>query len=482
MVSTCAPAGATCVDPYCAVGYANCDKASADCEASFGSTGASCAPRYLGTTVSPVHLDTDLRIAVATDGATFMAGAFGGTVDLDPGAGMDIRTPMHGPGADIFVTKLNADGTYAWTRVLGGVGDEAVSGVAVNADGSVLLLGTATGNVDLDPNAAMAMGSTTGRTPFVVKLDPSGRFVWQRRLNNTSGSDDVFTGRMLLDSSGAIIATGYFQNATLDFDPGPGTHARTVRDVTTTFLLKLTSGGDFTWVGFLEGQGCYVTGLASALDGAIWAVGDIAGVCDLDPSYIIDRRSTARADRQGAFVLKLGADGGAQGAWVLGTGEFVSAYTVASVQDGGAIVGGTFSGSVDFDTGAGTALRSTSPFSGFLLRLAQDGSFRWVEQLTGSNVVAAGPVTGGVVALTLAGYPLPAGSVTTTFVTAFDTNRTPLWTIPIGPLSSYGRTLSVGPLGFSVVGSVDEGAVDVDPGPAAEMVSARSTFVSRFGF
>jgi hypothetical protein len=81
-------------------------------------------------------------------------------------------------GADAFVGKLDADGK-AWLRTYGGVGDQTITSVAVDAEDNILVAGVF--------HRTMRIGDTTLEVPdllprnrgvFVAKLDPTGKILW----------------------------------------------------------------------------------------------------------------------------------------------------------------------------------------------------------------------------------------------------------------------------------------------------------------
>ena len=63
--------------------------------------------------------------ATATDasGNHFMVGVYEDYskqgIDFDPGIGTDLHFTAPGHSSDVFLTKFNADGSYAWTRTWG---------------------------------------------------------------------------------------------------------------------------------------------------------------------------------------------------------------------------------------------------------------------------------------------------------------------------------------------------------------------------
>ena len=62
-------------------------------------------------------------LAVDAGGAVYALGAFRGTADLDPGAGVASYTAREA-GEDALLVKLAANGDYVWSKVWGGAADE----------------------------------------------------------------------------------------------------------------------------------------------------------------------------------------------------------------------------------------------------------------------------------------------------------------------------------------------------------------------
>ena len=98
---------------------------------------------------------------------------------------------FHGPGgdgnkSDLWVVKLDASGTIAWQRCLGGYENEQPGFLALHPDGGYLIGGNSNSTEgDINCNASLP-GTYTG---WLVKLDASGEIAWQRclgsQVNNT---------------------------------------------------------------------------------------------------------------------------------------------------------------------------------------------------------------------------------------------------------------------------------------------------------
>jgi hypothetical protein len=78
-------------------------------------------------------------VAVTPDGDTYLTGS---TASLDFPITADAFQPLHGGGRnDAFVTKFSASGSLQYSTYVGGTGDDHGRGLAVNADGAVIVAG-----------------------------------------------------------------------------------------------------------------------------------------------------------------------------------------------------------------------------------------------------------------------------------------------------------------------------------------------------
>jgi len=89
----------------------------------------------------PFGLDQTNSIAVDEQGNRYFAGTFTGIVDFNLLPGSDVRGSRK---SDAFVTRINADGTYGWTRTFGSAGEDVAHSVVV-ANGVVHIAGQFSG-------------------------------------------------------------------------------------------------------------------------------------------------------------------------------------------------------------------------------------------------------------------------------------------------------------------------------------------------
>jgi hypothetical protein len=109
-------------------------------------------------------------LAADSAGNVYASGLFQGTIDLNPGAGIDARTSAGGD--DIFVVKLTSAGNYSWAETFGGTGADTGFGIAVDPTGGVHLAGYYEATVDFDPDPLNTYYLTApARNAFRLRLE-----------------------------------------------------------------------------------------------------------------------------------------------------------------------------------------------------------------------------------------------------------------------------------------------------------------------
>ena len=115
--------------------------------------------------------------AVAVDGQGDLAvvGRVEGSIDF--GAG---KLEASGGGA-AFVVKLDGDGQLKWSQALGGPANQGATDVAIDSRDRILVTGFYEGSVQLGHTVLPESGAYEPSI-FVSKLEPDGRFVWSRGI------------------------------------------------------------------------------------------------------------------------------------------------------------------------------------------------------------------------------------------------------------------------------------------------------------
>jgi hypothetical protein len=325
--------------------------------------------------------DECYSIAVDGNGNVFTTGIFRNTADFDPSASTYNFTSAG--LADIFISKLDASGNFVWAKQIGGTSMDDGNSIALDGSGNVYTTGDFIGTVDFDPGVGVFnQTSTTGGYIYVSKLDSAGNFVWAKQMGGTS----VDAGRCItVDGSGNVYTGGYF-SGTADFDPSVGTFTLTSAGGYDIFISKLNSSGNFVWAKQMGGTGFdYVWDIAVDGSGNVYSSGNFQSTtADFDPGAgTYNLTSFGSAD---AFVSKLNSSGNFVWAKQMGGTGTDGSFSIALDGSSNVYTAGYFSGTADFDPGAGTYnMTPTSSTNIYTSKLTSAGNFVWAKQMWGSG-------------------------------------------------------------------------------------------------
>jgi hypothetical protein len=173
-------------------------------------------------------------LAVDVNGNPAITGHSTGSADFGGGT-------LAGAGAkDIFVAQYSgSNGAHSWSRRVGGSSDDVGRGIAIDGAGDVVV----TGNfVSASVNfGSGAIGNSGGADIFLAKYASDGTARWSKRFGGSLSLDEKAFG-VDVDSGGNILVTGSVVDA-IDFGggslPGDGYY-----DI---FIAKFGSAGGHAW-------------------------------------------------------------------------------------------------------------------------------------------------------------------------------------------------------------------------------------------
>lgn len=460
------------------------------------SPAAQAEPAYQWTLVSGgANTDSAESVAVDGQGNVYHAGSFRGTVDFDPGPGVDNKSS--GGGDDIFITKTNADGSYAWAKTIGTSTTEIAHGIAVDLNGNIFVVGEYLSlTVDFDPGTGADSRSRAGsNTAFLTKLNTDGSYGWTRTFG---GNQPTVAYGVATDAIGNVFVTGWF-NGGVNFDrEGAGDNRSPVGGYD-VFLTKILANGAYGWTrtfGSIYFDSAY--SVSADANGAAYVTGYIKGATDFNPGSVSDVHSSAGgAD---VFITKINGDGGY--AWSRtfgGSGDEQGKGVTVDNSGEEVYLTGWFSGSVDFDPGSATDSRNSNGGADvFLTKLTTDGNYAWTRTLGGAGqdegrAIARTNANGILIAGTFAGAvdfdPGASSDIQNTgssaslgaFLTQFQSDGTYRWTRSVGGSGNPVANAVAAPATAAYLAGKFSGTVDFDPGTAGDTrSSAGSTDIFTF--
>ncbi|MNJ90972.1 Beta-propeller repeat protein [compost metagenome] len=424
--------------------------------------------------IGGTNFDTGMSTATDGTGNVYTTGQFMGTVDFDPGTGTSYLSSAG--GTDIFVSKTDVDGNFLWAKRIGGTSYEYGRSVSIDALGNAYVTGYFEGTVDFNPGAGIFNLVSAGATDiFMLKLDPSGNFVWAKRIG---GAISELSFAIAADASGNTYITGTF-NGTIDFDPGAGTSNLTAVSQSDVFITKLDANGNFVWAKNIGGTASDI-GYAICTDasGNVYTTGEYAYTVDFDPGAGI-HNLTSVANNFDVFILKLDANGNFVWAKSMGGGINDTGRSIAVDGSGNVYTTGNFQETGDFDPGIGVSnLTAVGLTDIFVSKLDANGNFVWVKSMGGTlddsgyslaldnngNVYTTGSYMSAVDFNPGAGiYNLTSSGSADIFISKLDSGGNFIWTKSMGgTLEDFGYSISVNSTGIYTTGSF-YATVDFDP-------------------
>ena len=367
--------------------------------------------------------------------------------------------------------------------------------MALDSSGNIITAGYFKGTIDFDPGVGVANLTSAGDGDiFVSKLDSSGNYLWAKRMGGLLGED---AASIAIDRFGGVVTTGTF-SGTVDFDPGVGVANLTSAGGGDIFVSKLDSSGNYLWARSMGGAG-FDKGIFVAVDSDanVGVTGFFSGEVDFNPSERTET-ITSLGDWDG-FISKFDS---------AGTYLWTKRYGDSGVDGGGGIAfdssgnvypSGGFSGTVDFDPGAGQAnLTSAGSVDIFISKFDSNGNFIWAKSIGGTGGDGSAPhvldssgniYLTGIFPNTVDFDPGPevanltsAGSIDG-FVLKLDSSGNYVWAKSFGSKGTdEAYSISVDGNGGVITTGTFPGTVDFDPGVGvANLTSAGDTdvFISK---
>lgn len=255
---------------------------------------------------------------ISTDkvGNVYLTGKFFGLVDFNPSETEEnfLSHPVppyefgdgHVGTADIFILKLDPDGSFIWVRQIGGQAIESdlahtfnqSGSIAVDKNNDIFVSGQIAGDgasfkdADGTPHPLEDLGTSVSsginKGLFVLKLKDNGDFVWVRVIKHTTNysfASDKESVDLEVDPFGDVLVAGHsllgkYSVDTIDFDPGVGKVLQgaiyTNEDkFEFSFVLKLKSNGDYGWVAINKGGiSNWVNSIDTDADGNVYYTGN----------------------------------------------------------------------------------------------------------------------------------------------------------------------------------------------------------------
>jgi hypothetical protein len=201
-----------------------------------------------------------------------------------------------------------------------------------------------------------------------------------------SGGDAVSTGiGATIDDEGNVSLLGTVTGA-VDLDPGSGTMLLNPTDPEAPFLAVYAPDGTPRWAAIVgrrltADSTLQAAGMVRTSDGNLIVGGTFQGSIDVNPGSGV---TTLVSPDTAAFVTRYDAYGHFLGAFAFGLGGVCSLDQIALSADGKLLLAGSFSGTVDFASGAELSpLTAEGDSDAFIAKFERGGSLMWARAYGG---------------------------------------------------------------------------------------------------
>jgi len=299
--------------------------------------------------------DSPAAISPLADGSAVLTGYFS---DAAAFGSVNLATT----GSQIFVSKINTDGTFGWaTSPFGGVSGSGQD-IAITADGSAIVTGWFSG---IGSFGATLLASNGQTDMFVAKVTPTGMFVWA--VGAGGSGRDSGNGVGILPNGSAIVSGAFESSARFGATEWVSSGSSDI------FVATIDESGGFGFVTRVGGAGYEAGGdISTASDGSLAMSGIFAGTLSIGSASFT---STGMLD---GFVARLDPESGLF-SWAI---QFDHAVSMSSLAGGPAWVTGSFDGNGVI---GGKSLTSLGGLDAFVARLDPHGDYAWAVRPGGSS-------------------------------------------------------------------------------------------------
>ena len=318
-------------------------------------------------------------------GNIYLTGQFLGTVDFDPGPG--IFNLSSGAVVDAFMLKLTSTGNFVWAFKIGADQQDYITSFDIDTNDNIYCTGSFGATVDFDPGAGVYNLNSAGQGDiFILKVDSNRIFQWVKKFGN-SGPDQGTS--ICVDHSGNLLTTGFFRS-NVDFDPNAAYYPLLALGLYDVFILKLDAAGNFIWAKRTGGSGSDLGyGITCDLSNNVLITGAASGLIDCNPGAGVFNLNT-----YGCFVSKLDSNGNFIWAKATGGPAKLTAYSIDQDNAGNIYLGGNLYGTTDADPGPAVYNITKSNYeAGFIIKLDVNGNFVWAS---GMDYICAIALNGSV--------------------------------------------------------------------------------------
>ncbi|MEZ4721040.1 MAG: T9SS type A sorting domain-containing protein [Flavobacteriales bacterium] len=180
-------------------------------------------------------------ISVDPEDNIIVSGGYTGSVDFDPGIGVELRSTT--ASQEAFVAKLDSSGTLVWIRTFESNGYSYARTISTSDSGDVWIGGNFSGTIDFDPTSQVVAETATSTHAYIANLSSTGNYVQYAQFPSTNHANIMSIDHY---QNGELAAVGYFSGS-LEIEMSSGAWDTISTSSTTFFLFRANANGKVIW-------------------------------------------------------------------------------------------------------------------------------------------------------------------------------------------------------------------------------------------
>ncbi len=316
------------------------------------------------TQAGGIGWDEGCSITIDNAGNTYVTGCFEDTVSFGT------FSLTSSGSADIFVAKMNVDGTWQWATKAGGTARDGGNGIKIDDLGNIYVTGYFKDTVLFGSYSITSYGGTD---IFVAKMDSTGNWLWTTSAGG-SGNDCGYD--ITIDSARNSYVIGYFKgNASF------GSNTLISNGYQDIFVAKTDMDGNWQWatkagaeVVLFEDDVGY--GITNDIFGNCYVTGNFSSTATFGSHFIISNGNTD------IFVAKINADGNWCWAKTAGGTSYDRGFSITIDDNENCYLTGCF---IFLATFGSYCLTGNGDHDIFVAKIDENGNWQWANKAGGDS-------------------------------------------------------------------------------------------------
>lgn len=340
--------------------------------------------------------DAVSSIALDAQANSYLAGSTNDTLIIQTDS---IKT-KNTADSELFLAKLDANGTPQWLRHIGTTSAGAIADIQTDPLGNSYVLGYFQDTLIFNTDSLVSAGQSD---MFMAKYDTNGNLLWKTQAGGTKTD---LPWALALDSENNLYLSGNFSGTTLF-----GSTLLEAADTYDNFIAKYDSNGSPIWAKQLHSTAFIGNQIVASANGNVYVGGNF------DNATNFETENLTPVSGSDILIAQYTADGTLNWLKTFGdTNGYTTLNSLATDANNNLYANGWFASTLSFGV---HTLQSAGNEDGFIAKISPEGSALWAINYGGSTYDQANTLAVGN-----NGFCYSAGAITDSLVIGNQTINT----------------------------------------------------------